>query len=354
MRGPRLLVATSVHHPDDARIRAKLIPTLAREWDVFYGAARPGPSDEGGFTWIPLEGGRLLRTLSLTRLILSRRWDLVALHDPELLPGGIVRACLGRPTLFDLHENLPAQMRSRDKIPSLLRPFLAMVSALALRLAERVMTITLAESGYRSLFRSSHPVIANYLPDTLPSPQPAAQPPFLAYLGDVTVHRGAYLALEAAAGAGIGLVMVGRVSPPSLQSSLQRRAGELGVDLELTGPLPHQQALARVATARAGLSPLLDIGNYRHSLPTKVPEYLAVGLPVLAADLPGTRRPLDGLEGVTFVEAGDALRWREAGKDLGDAAGRRKRVVGQIPLVRDRFSWPAEEVLSVYRTAGRL
>lgn len=354
MTRPRLLVATSVHHPDDARIRAKLITTLSTEWDVSYAAPDPGPSDTSDLTWIPLEGRRAARTLQATRLVLGDGWDLVALHDPELLLGGLIRARRGDPTLFDLHENLPAQLRTRESVPSLFRRPLSAGAAWLLRLAEPTMAITLAEEGYGTLFRASHPVIANYLPDGIPDPRPVADPPFLAYLGDVTVVRGAFVALEAAAGAGYGLVMVGRVAPPTLAGPLQRRAGELGVDLELTGPLPHSEALERVAPAAAGLSPLLDIGNYRHSLPTKVPEYLALGLPVLASDLPGTRRPVEGLEGVEFVHAGHTHRWRAAGRELAEQPDRRERTAAQIEQVKERFTWPSEDVLTVYRRAGRL
>jgi glycosyltransferase involved in cell wall biosynthesis len=351
---PRLLVATSVHHPDDARIRAKLIATLAAEWDVSYAAPEPGPVDTSDLSWIPLTGRRSDRTIRATRLMLRDGWDLVAIHDPELLLGGLIRSRRGQATLFDLHENLPSQLRIRDRVPVLLRSPLAAAASWVLRLAETTMAITLAEDGYQSLFRARHPVIANYLPESLPDPQPAADPPFLAYLGDVTVVRGAFVALEAAAGAGYKLVMVGRVAPPSLVGPLTRRAEELGVDMELTGPLPHSEALARIAAAAAGLSPLLDIGNYRHSLPTKVPEYLALGLPVLASDLPGTRSPMDGLEGVRFIEAGDGSRWKAEGQALAEDPERRARVADQVDVVKQRFTWPSEDVLAVYRKAAQL
>lgn len=354
MTKPRLLVATSVHHPDDARIRSKLIATLSAEWDVHYAAPEPGPTDWSDLTWIPLPGRRLSRTARATRLLLRDGWDLVALHDPELLPGGLVRSRRGRPTLFDLHENLPAQLRTREGIPALLRRPLAGGAQWLLHMAEASMAITLAEEGYRSLFRAPHPVIANYLPGSLPAPHPPSEKPYLAYLGDVTAVRGAFLALEAAAGAGFGMVMVGRIAPPSLRHALTGRAEELGVDLELTGPLPHMAALERIVGASAGLSPLLDIGNYRHSLPTKVPEYLALGLPVLASDLPGTRLPLEGLEGVTYVPPGDSRAWNEAGRRLAAEPRVRQRAADQAYRVRERFSWPSEEVLSVYRKAARL
>lgn len=350
---PRLLVVTTVHHPDDPRIRFKLIPTLTTEWDVTYAAPSPGPTDRDGLTVVELAGGRLVRFLAAGRILLQRRWDLVALHDPELLPLGLVRSVLGRPTLFDLHENLAQLPMSREWLPGPLRLPLAWMGGLALRMAERAMTVTLAEAGYRELFRRSHPVIANHLPAEMPAPVPESQPPFLAYVGDITSARGAHLAVEAAAGAGTRLVMVGRVAPPTLKQDLEEHARRAGVELELTGSLPHEVALERIAGARAGLSPLLDTGNYRHSLPTKLPEYLALGIPAVVSDLPGTRAPVSDLDAVVFVTPGDPEAWREAGRRLGEAVGLRQKAVGQADEVRRRFSWDPGAVLSAYRRAGR-
>lgn len=350
---PRLLVVTTVHHPDDPRIRAKLIPTLAAEWDVTYAAPSPGPSQAGELSVIELTGGRARRWVRAARVLLGKRWDLVALHDPELLPPGMLRAVLGRPTLFDLHENLVQLPMSREWIPAGLRRPMAWAGAALLRLAERLLTVTLAEAGYAGLFRRTHPVIANHLPADLPAPVPETRPAFLAYVGDITAARGAHLAVEAAAGAGTRLVMVGRVAPPDLGDELLEHARRAGVDLELTGPLPHQSALERVAGARAGLSPLLDVGNYRHSLPTKVPEYLALGIPAVVADLPGTRTAVEDLEALVYVTPGDPEGWREAGRGLDEKPGLRAAALGQVDEVRRRFSWDPEAVLSAYRIAGR-
>ena len=353
MSAGRLLVVTTVHTPDDARIRAKLIGTLSAEWDVTYAARHPGPTDPSGLIWHPLAGGRVRRWWSAARLMQAKTWDLVAVHDPELLPAALMRAWRGRRTLFDVHENVPAQIRTKAWIPSVLRKPLSGVAGLLLRAAERVMTVTLAEEAYRQLFRNQHPVLANYLAAPLPSPVPAAEPPFLAYLGDVTEQRGAFLAIEAAAGAGMRLVMVGRVAPPELVNRLAAEALAQEVILELDGAQPHPSALARIAPARAGLSPLADIPNYRDSLPTKVLEYLALGLPVLAADLPGTRAVTGDRVGMTFVAPGDRDAWRRAGEELAATTSRRADVMAHAVETRRAFSWPAAEVLRVYRQAAR-
>ena len=56
---PTVLVMTTVHAPDDTRIRERLIRTLSQTWDVMYGAPLPGPTDISGLSWLPLSGGRL-------------------------------------------------------------------------------------------------------------------------------------------------------------------------------------------------------------------------------------------------------------------------------------------------------
>lgn len=351
MSGRTLLVLTTVHQPDDARIRSKLIPALASAWDVTYACREPGPSDRSDLTWVPLRGGRVIRWLRAWATALSGRWDLVALHDPELLPIGVVRGLLGRPTLFDVHENVPDQIRHKPWLPAPMQRPMAGLARAGLRLAERLMAISLAEAGYAHLFTREHPVIANHLRETA-LPDPTDDGGYLVYLGDVTEQRGAFTALEAAAGAEAPLRLVGRVAPPDLVDRLRERAAALGVEADVLGPMPHEQALEVAASASAGLSPLSDVPNYRHSLPTKVPEYLALGLPVLVSDLPGTVEPLGGLDAVIALDPDDPAAWRAAGRRVVSDPSLRTAAAAQIPEVRHRFSWDDALVLRVYEQAA--
>jgi glycosyltransferase involved in cell wall biosynthesis len=52
------------------------------------------------------------------------------------------------------------------------------------------------------------------------------------------------------------------------------------------GFIPNAQALELADGALAGLSLLQDEANFRHSMPTKVIEYMARGLPVITTPLP--------------------------------------------------------------------
>ena len=127
------------------------------------------------------------------------------------LPASIVAGVLGRRVVFDLHENVPGQLLTKEWLPALVRPPLSWASRSLLHLAERTCSITLAEPGYAQLFTQRHPVFANY-PDDLPAPQPSDGA--AVYVGDVTAVRGVpfVAAAMAAAAPEVPLRVVGPCS----------------------------------------------------------------------------------------------------------------------------------------------
>lgn len=343
MSPPRLLILTTVHNPDDTRIRERLIRTLAPLGSITYAARSPGPSDPEGLQWLALPGGRLRRNLAAARHLLGTSWDLVVLHDPETIPAGLLARLLRRNTVvFDVHEDLAAQIPYKSWVPSWARPVFRFVARALYWLAERGLTITLAEPGYQRLFSKPHPVFPNY-PLSTSFPEPTSEGDGSAvYVGDVTRVRGIEDAVAACVAAGVELVLVGRVEP----SLLPALAGAEPAP-SITGHLPYPEALEHMARASVGLSPLRDVPNYRHSLATKTLEYLAVGVPVVATDLPGARAVLGDLGAVWLVPAGHV---EEMAKAIGEACDPRAKTVAvkQAAAIRERFRWPEGEVRSFY------
>jgi glycosyltransferase involved in cell wall biosynthesis len=297
--------------------------------------------------WRRLRGGRVARWFASLSLMLTADTDVIVIHDPELLPAAVVTALSRRiPVVFDLHENLPAQMSMKSSLPPLLRWPLSHMTRAWLKLAERTMEVTLAESGYNALFGSVRPVFPNYLLDgSLPevSDRPRAG---VAYVGDVTQQRGAMTLIEAAGATGVGpVIYVGRCDP-TLRRELLERAAELGVEIDLRGWMPHAEAMEIAGGAAVGVSPLHDTPNYRHSLPTKTLEYLAMGTPVIASDLPGTTDVIGELPGVRLVQPGDVSELAAA---LSSApAVLAADALAGAPDIRSRFKWPEDEVRALY------
>lgn len=348
----RLLVVSPVHPSDDPRIRHKLIRTLQDEWDVTFAGSGRGPVDQEGIRWHEITGGRLTRWFRSARLLLGRSYDVASVHDPELLPAAIVASLLGRTVVFDVHENVPGQLRTKAWIPALARRPLAWIAGRLLRVAESRMEITLAEAGYAELFVGTHPVFPNYLAGD-PQPLADANPDTgVVYLGDVTEARGLAVAVEAAAAAGVGaFTIMGRCSP-DFQRELSEIAAGSNLTLKFRGFVTPDEALRVTAAGLLGLSPLLDSPNYRESLPTKVLEYLAVGIPTLGSDLPGTREVVGGKPGVVLVPPGDVGAWSDAIRRAIDNDDLRTAARQGAAAIKEEYVWPSDEVREFYAALG--
>lgn len=347
----RVLVVTTVHHPDDNRIREKTIRALGERFLVEFASQEPGPTDTTGLTWIPLPGGRLRRNLAAWRLVLTRPADVVSIHDPELLPLGVIARLLGRRrVVFDMHEDVPHQILTKTWIPPALRPVVSALSRLALRLSERLLTFTLAEDSYSRQLRCSHPVINNH-PDVDSLPRAEGARNGMIYVGSVTEERGLLDAVQAGAIVGEPFTVVGPTSD-ELALRIRQVAAQSGGTVRLTGRLPHGEAMGLVSRSAVAVSPLHDLSNYRHSIPTKVLEYLAIGVPVVASDLPATRAVTDGLQAVFLHRPGDVDSLVTALREA-LAAGTAAAAEGQVEAVRSRFRWPAEQLVAIYEEVCR-
>jgi glycosyltransferase involved in cell wall biosynthesis len=75
--------------------------------------------------------------------------------------------------------------------------------------------------------------------------------------------------------------------------------------LEWRDFMPNDEALKRLDGALAGLSLLHDEPNYRHSMPTKIVEYMAHGIPVITTPSPRA------VELVERYHSGVVVPWRD-------------------------------------------
>jgi glycosyltransferase involved in cell wall biosynthesis len=124
-------------------------------------------------------------------------------------------------------------------------------------------------------------------------------PATVAYLGTLNAERRLEVLVDMLArlrrgGLDARLLLVGGSENPRDKRLLEQRATELGVlpHVEFAGFLPHAEALRRVAGADVCISPIdrgpvLDVGS-----PTKMIEYMALALPVVANDHPEQKQIL--------------------------------------------------------------
>jgi glycosyltransferase involved in cell wall biosynthesis len=279
-----VLVVTTVHHPEDARIRHRQIASLLDAGHhVTYvapaGDITPEP-DRLERVVVPRAQGRArlpsLRAAHRALRECAPSADIVLLHDPELLvPAWRMR----RPVVvWDVHEDTPASLDDKRWLPRWLRPAAAAGVRAVEHRAERRFRILLAEDGYRARFAQPHPVVPN---DTWVPPSVA--PPGderVVYLGRISAGRGAdeLLALADHLPAGTRLELIG---PCDAEVEPRVRAADASGEVVWHGLVPNPVALELLDGALAGVSLLRDRANYQHSRPTKVIEYAAHGVPII-------------------------------------------------------------------------
>lgn len=314
---PSILVLTTVHHPDDARIRHRQIETLLHHgWHVTYAAPfrgygiDPATQVRPGLRVLNVArsaGRRRLRALRTARHLLKARaheFDLVLLHDPELLISFMGSGATN--VVLDVHEDPAAAIEAKEWIPRLLRgPIFSTVRAFE-GWAEKRMPLLLAEYRYQDRFSDPHPVVPNAVRVPAKRPKPSSER--VVYLGALTVERGAQEVVEVArslseiAGADFSVEVIGQAHGQAEQIIRQaHRDGEV----VWHGFVPSDKALPMLDGALVGLSLLHDMPNYRHSMPTKILEYMAHGVPVISTPLPLAQDVVEAAQCGMIVPFGD-------------------------------------------------
>jgi len=305
---------------------------------------------------------RMTATLYLIyRAALAEQADCYHLHDPELLPVGLMLKRRGRRVVYDVHEDVPLQVLSKHWIPPWLRPWVSrLVRRVEAFCARRLDGIVAATPAIARKFAAGGPPCATVQNFPLPAPGAAgatphaAREPLAVYVGGITAERGLREMVAAMArlpaGLGARLALAGSFSPAGLADEAQTWPGWERVTY--LGWQDRQQVQALLGRARVGLALLHPVPNYVECYSTKSFEYLQAGLPVVASDFPLWRSLLGETGGALLVDPLDpdaiaaALQRLLEQPEAAEAMGR----AGQR-AVAERFTWERESIalLAFYR-----
>ena len=352
----RVVVCTIVHHPADARIYHRQIRALLEAGhQVTYiapVAAEDFSAERTGLKpqVIPVPravGRRRLGALRAARRELARHAagaDLILIHDPELLLALPPRRDRP-PVVWDVHEDTAAALSTKAWLPRPLRPVAAAAVHGAERLAERRMHLILAEQGYVPRFSRTHPVVPNttYVPPAAAPPVPPEAAQRVVYVGHLSPDRGVGEMIELAALLRPHHIAVELIGPADARARAMIEPAQVQGLVRWPGFVPNDQAMPMVDGALAGLSLLQDEPNFRHSMPTKVVEYMARGVPVVTTPLPTAADLVTRYECGFVVPFGDPRAAADAVLQLaGDASLRAKMGSRGHEAALRSLGWPAD------------
>ena len=302
----------------------------------------------------------------VTRTARRVRAELVIVRDLPLCPTAILAArALRLPVVFDMAENYPAMLRqSRDAgrqgrwdwlvrnpaaaaaVERWCLPRVDHVIAVIPESAERVVRMGVPAARVSVVCNTParervHRTSARVL-------RGAGEPLHLAYMGVMEVQRGLGDLLDAIAllrdrGVEVRACLIGTGRDEAL---LEGRAAQLGLAVpyvEFTGWIAsHHDALLRVAEADAGIIPHHRDEAWDTTIPNKLFDFMAAGLPVATSDaVPTARIVRETGCGVVFPSR-DPAGLADALLRLRDPALRARLGAAGRDAVVDRYHWEAD------------
>jgi len=364
----RVVHLSTVHPADDVRIFVKECRSLAAAgYDVTLIARSPSDYVKQGVKVIavnPRTGGRLARMVLSTFDVLGKAWrcraDFYHFHDPELMPVGAILRLTGAKVVYDVHEDVPRQLLSKDWIPAPLRKTVAGgIEAMEWLTTRLIFTDVVAATPpiadrippAKTTIVHNYPIAGELTPTAVTLPQ-EQRPPYVVYAGGLTRVRGALemvKAFEYVETPGANCILAGEFTEEGLEDEARALNGWARV--QYRGLLDRSQMADLLAGARAGLVVLHDVPNYVVSYPIKMFEYMSAGIPVIASDFPLWRSIIDSERCGLLVDQKDpvsiakAIDWILTHPEEAERMGQRGKAA-----VAAKYNWGVEErkLLAVY------
>jgi glycosyltransferase involved in cell wall biosynthesis len=379
--GDRVAMVAHASVPDDPRVRrhADALIDAGYEVDVI-GLREAGQDAEtvaGNLRVVRLPLGRggggflvhlaeyvaftALAGWQLAREHRHRRYRLVQVHTlPDFLVASAAPLKLtGVPLLLDLHEDMPAFFDDRFAAPALrpLRPLIQGTARAAASLADHVITVHEALRRLaiaRGLDPEKISVVMNSADERLFD---AVTHPPRPFMEDGTLRLVHHSSLQRIYGLEVALEALARLAArpdrPHLRldvygdgpyrPQIEAAVARLGVSdlVTLHGRVPMDALPALIAGCDIGLVPSLPEPYLDLSLSTKLLEYVAMGLPVIASDLATFRAHFDD-EAITYVPGGDPDALADAIAAFAADPGRASRRAAAARRQAAPYAWSSQ------------
>jgi len=369
-------------YPWDVRVQKVIVGLQQRGWSVDVVARnKRNLADQETVDGAVIHRLRRIRFLgrSLNGLLsfpafLNPRWikhiwriarqtkpHVILVRDLPLAPAAIwVGRLLKTPVVLDMAEDYPGLLRVlwETKVAKPLdllvrNPTLAsFVERWVLRRVDGVVCV-IEESATRvrslGVAEAEIAVVRNTpmtidVPSNLRSDQDGSGALLIAYLGLIERHRGVHDLIRAVAECRklnwpVKLVVVGDgVGLPEIQA-LATELGVLGRGVELLGRLENRHALDVISKADVGAIPHVPCAAWNSTIPNKLFDYMSLGLPVLASDVPPVQRIViqEGC-GVCY-RSGDIKDLVSKIGELRSRSARMSMAAAGMAAVAERYNW---------------
>jgi len=341
---------TSVHYRFDTRIFHRQCTSLATSFYIGL-VVCDGCGDETINNVSIIDLGKpknrysrmIVYPLKLLGFALKNRAEIYHIHDPELIPIGLILRLLQKTVIYDAHEDIAAQVFHKDYIP---KPFRHLVSYtltallfLSFRFFTQLITVTPhIQQSLKKLNKTdiiyNYPIIDEFKTSAHLNNQ-------VCYVGVISFYR-CLKEINAAIQQTSGKLVFGgkyctKEEGKFISKLDKKKSNYLGF-------LNRNQINSLFNESKAGLMIEYDMPNHVNGYPVKLFEYMSAGLPVIISNFPLWMEIINkhqcgiGVDPFNIDEIAKAIQWVFDNPKEAKKMGHRGAMAAQ-----KYFNWANEE-----------
>lgn len=302
---------TTVHPAKDTRIFYRMCQVLAKR-NIPVTLIAPERFDDHLVCNSPRNGeigktsSRLLRMVLAFRAAFEEDADVYHFHDPELICLGLALKISKRSSIvvYDVHEDYPSQMLVKYWIPKPLRRLVALSAQIGNTVGSWCFDGIVTADPYvqkdferyahhKTLLYYNFPSLMDFEKDFCANRPKDFD---LVYVGGMSSRTGMFVVLDALTllakqGVKPKVGLAGYTDGEKGWRELEEgvRVRDLEAQVTLKKRIPFSEVPGWICRGKIGVVALQPIPKFMKNIPTKMFEYWACGLPVIASDLPPIR-----------------------------------------------------------------
>lgn len=352
---------TSVHMPDDVRIFQKECKSLIKyRYNVIIIVQADRDCVSNGIQLVSVaqkSGSRLNRMTKVVWEIFKKAdkidADIYHFHDPELIPVGLLLIRKGKKVIYDVHEDVPQDIKDKPWINPIFRKSLSFTFELfenfSVRFFSAIVTATPAIKKRLSIFNANTTNVNNYpFLNEFPSDW-SNKNREICYIGGLSEARGIKELIQSMKFVNGKLNLAGRFQT----QGFRQQVGKLSEWKKVNwfGFVNREKMAKIVSVSSVGAVIYHPIANHVQALPNKIFEYMSAGIPVIASNFPLWKKIVEGhrcgicVDPKNPKDIGDAINYLLANEAEAKQMGKNGR-----QAVEQAFNWEKEEakLIKVY------